>query len=92
MSGTWETAAAALDQARLVAEQSIRDVLIEADGREYAPADFKRLFVTSDAAEAGGRCDLARYKRCARTRTLLILPGQDLALSHREADLSTGPR
>jgi hypothetical protein len=38
---------------RLSAEQGIRDMFIDADGREYAPADFNRLFVASDAAEAG---------------------------------------
>jgi hypothetical protein len=51
ISRTCETAAAALEQARRLTEQGIRDVLIDANGQEYAPADFDRLFVTPDRSE-----------------------------------------
>ena len=51
VSRTCETPAAAVDQARVLTEHGIRDVLIDADGQEYAPTDFNRLFVTSDVAE-----------------------------------------
>jgi hypothetical protein len=30
---------------RRLADEGARNVLIDADGQEYAPADFKRLFV-----------------------------------------------
>jgi hypothetical protein len=45
VSTTCETAVAALQQSRRLADQGARDVLIDADGQEYAPVDFKRLFV-----------------------------------------------
>ena len=45
VSATCETAVAALQQARRLADEGARNVLIDADGQEYAPADFKRLFV-----------------------------------------------
>ncbi len=45
VSTTSETALAALQQARRLADEGARNVLIDADGQEYAPADFKRLFV-----------------------------------------------
>jgi hypothetical protein len=45
VSTTCETAVAALQQARRFADEGIRNVLIDADGQEYAPADFRRLFV-----------------------------------------------
>jgi hypothetical protein len=45
VSTTSETALAALQQARRLADDGARNVLIDADGQEYAPADFKRLFV-----------------------------------------------
>jgi hypothetical protein len=51
VSRTCETAAAALEQARRFNEQGIRDVLIDADGQEYAPADFDRLFIAPERAE-----------------------------------------
>ncbi len=45
VSATCETAVAALQQARRLADEGTRNVLIDADGQEFAPADFKRLFV-----------------------------------------------
>jgi hypothetical protein len=45
VSTTSETAVAALQQARRLADEGARNVLIDASGQEYAPADFKRLFV-----------------------------------------------
>jgi hypothetical protein len=47
-----DTAAGALERARWFAERGIRDLLIDADGQEYAPADFQRLFVEPGLAEA----------------------------------------
>jgi hypothetical protein len=45
VSTTCETALAALQQARRLADEGVRNVLIDADGQEFAPADFNRLFV-----------------------------------------------
>ena len=45
VSATCETTVAALQQARRLADAGVKNVLIDADGQEYAPADFKRLFV-----------------------------------------------
>ena len=45
ISTTCETALAALQQARRLADEGARNVLIDADGHEFVPADFKRLFV-----------------------------------------------
>lgn len=45
VSTTCATAVAALQQARRLADEGARNVLIDASGQEYAPADFKRLFV-----------------------------------------------
>lgn len=45
VSAACETAVAALQQARRLADEGARNVLIDAGGQEYAPADFKRLFV-----------------------------------------------
>ena len=36
---------AALQSARRLADEGARNVLIDADGHEFVPADFKRLFV-----------------------------------------------
>ncbi len=47
-----DTAAGALERARWFADHGIRDLLIDADGQEYAPADFKRLFVEADLNDA----------------------------------------
>ena len=47
-----DTAAGALERARWFADHGIRDLLIDADGQEYAPADFKRLFVEVDLDDA----------------------------------------
>ena len=45
VSTTCETAVAALQQARRLADEGVRNVLIDADGQEFAPADFQRLFI-----------------------------------------------
>ena len=45
VSTTCETAVTALQQARRLADEGVRSVLIDADGQEYAPSDFKHLFV-----------------------------------------------
>ncbi|MBL0404229.1 hypothetical protein JKG68_09645 [Microvirga aerilata] len=45
VSTTCETAVSALQSARRLADEGIRDVLIDAGGQEFAVADFKRLFV-----------------------------------------------
>jgi hypothetical protein len=45
VSSTCETAVAALQAARRLSDEGARNVLIDADGQEFAPADFKRLFV-----------------------------------------------
>jgi hypothetical protein len=45
VSATSETPMAALQSARRLADEGARNVLIDADGQDYAPADFKRLFV-----------------------------------------------
>ncbi len=45
VSRTCETAVGPLEQARRLSDQGLRDVLIDADGQEYAPADFNRLFI-----------------------------------------------
>ena len=47
VSTTSDTAVAALQQARRLADEGARNVLIDASGQEYAPADFERLFVDS---------------------------------------------
>ncbi len=45
VSATCETPVAALQQARRLADQGVRNVLIDADGQEYAPRDFDQRFV-----------------------------------------------
>ena len=45
VSTTCETAVTALQSARRLADEGARNVLIDAHGQEYAPTDFKRLFV-----------------------------------------------
>ncbi len=52
VSSTCDTASSALEKARRLADQGVKDVLIDADGQEYAPPDFRRLFVEPDPAEA----------------------------------------
>lgn len=54
VSRTCGTAVAALEQARRLSDQGPRDVLIDADGQEHAPADFTRLFIESGLADAEG--------------------------------------
>ena len=51
VSRTCATPIAALEQARRLTDQGIRDVLIDADGQEYAPADFNRLFIEPGLAD-----------------------------------------
>jgi hypothetical protein len=45
VSTTCDSPRAAVQQARKLADEGARNVLIDADGQEYAPADFRRLFV-----------------------------------------------
>ena len=45
VSATCETAVSALQSARRLADEGVKNVLINEEGHEYAPADFKRLFV-----------------------------------------------
>ena len=45
VSTTCGTVVSALQAARRLADEGARNVLIDAGGQEYAPADFKRLFV-----------------------------------------------
>ena len=45
VSTTCESALAALQQARRLADKGVRNVLIDADGQEFAPVDFQRLLV-----------------------------------------------
>jgi hypothetical protein len=52
VSTTCETPVAALQRARRLADEGARNVLIDADGQEYAPADFQRLFVQPDPTGA----------------------------------------
>jgi hypothetical protein len=51
VSTTCKTALAALQSARRLGDEGARNVLIDADGQEYAPADFKRLFVEPHETE-----------------------------------------
>jgi hypothetical protein len=52
VSFTCDTAAGSLDRARWYADRGVKDLLIDAGGHEYAPADFDRLFVQPEAADA----------------------------------------
>ncbi len=45
VSKTCDSPLAALQQAWKLADEGARNVLIDADGQEFAPADFRRLFV-----------------------------------------------
>jgi hypothetical protein len=54
VSRTCQTSVAALEQARRLTDQGVRDILIDADGQEYAPADFNRLFVEPNLADDQG--------------------------------------
>ena len=53
VSSTCDTAPSALEKARRLTDQGVRDVLIDAHGQEYAPGDFNRLFVEPDTGETG---------------------------------------
>ena len=46
-SFTCDSARAALEKARGLDHQGMRDILIDAGGQEFAPADFRRLFTGS---------------------------------------------
>jgi hypothetical protein len=52
VSITCHSPASALEQARLLSDRGVRNILIDAQGQEYAPADFDRLFVVPGPAEA----------------------------------------
>ena len=45
VSSTCQTPVAALQRAQRLADEGVRNILIDADGTEYAPADFNRRFV-----------------------------------------------
>ena len=45
VSTTCDSPLAAFQQARRLADEGVRNVLIDADGQEFAPTDFQRLFV-----------------------------------------------
>jgi hypothetical protein len=45
VSTTCGTAVSALQAARRLADEGARNVLIDADGKEFAPVEFRRLFV-----------------------------------------------
>jgi Mg-chelatase subunit ChlD len=51
VSATCETPVAALQQARRLADEGARNLLIDANGQEFAPAEFKRLFVEPGPVE-----------------------------------------
>ena len=51
VSTTSETPMAALQSARRLADEGARNVLIDADGHEFVPADFKRLLVETHENE-----------------------------------------
>ena len=53
VSITCHSPASALEQARQLSDRGVRGILIDAEGQEYAPADFDRLFVDPGPAEAG---------------------------------------
>ena len=45
VSSTCQTPVAARQRAQRLADEGARNILIDADGTEYAPADFNRRFV-----------------------------------------------
>jgi len=47
-----DTAAGALERARWFAAHGVRDLLIDADGQWYPPAEFERRFLEPGLAEA----------------------------------------
>ncbi len=49
VSSTCQTPVAALQKARRLADEGAGNVLIDADGQEFAPSDFKRLFIEPGA-------------------------------------------
>lgn len=48
VSRTCNTPVSALQQARRLADDGARNVMIDADGQEYVPADFQRHFIQID--------------------------------------------
>ncbi len=57
VSATCASAVAALSKAHALAEQGAWDLLIDADGQEYAPADFRRRFVGPSADPSNAPSD-----------------------------------
>ena len=51
VSTTCQSPLAALHQARRLADEGARNVLIDADGQEFTPADFQRRFIEPSPAE-----------------------------------------
>ncbi len=49
-----DTAVGALERARWFAEHGVCDLMIDADGQAFTPADFERRFVEPALAEAAG--------------------------------------
>ena len=54
VSVTCDSGGAALERARALLDRGVRDILIDADGQEYAPGDFNRLFVQPGSTDAFG--------------------------------------
>lgn len=50
VSITCKTPVTALQQARRLADDGARNVMIDAGGHEYAPADFQRHFIQADSS------------------------------------------
>jgi hypothetical protein len=51
VSTTCDSPLAALQQVRKLADEGVRNVLIDADGQEYVPANLRRLFVEPGPVE-----------------------------------------
>jgi hypothetical protein len=54
VSFTCDSARAALERARGMATEGVRDIIIDADGQEYSPADFGRRFTGSRSGDGSG--------------------------------------
>jgi hypothetical protein len=54
VSFTCDSARAALEKARGLDHQGMRDILIDAGGQEFAPTDFRRLFTGSRVVDSRG--------------------------------------
>jgi len=59
VSATCNSAAAALERARVLSDRGVRDVLIGADGQQYAPPDFARLVLAPDPTDAPSAANLS---------------------------------